>query len=81
VTRIQILIWISSELPQAGRMTEEVFLPLMHVTARRILASDLHSANGIDNSPACRRELAWPLATSVISLVPHSLNLAHVNRG
>jgi hypothetical protein len=69
----QILTWIGAKVFQAGRIAEKVLLPFVYVTANRILAAYLHSANGVDDGSArgCRK--TWPLddATPVISLVAH----------
>jgi hypothetical protein len=69
----QILTWIGAKVFQAGRIAEKVLLPFVHVTADRILAAYLHSANGVNDGSARRGMLSWPLAdaTPVISLVAH----------
>ena len=59
----QILTWIGAEVFKAGRIAEKVLLPFVHVTAHRILAAYLHSANGVDDGSACRGLMIWPLAT------------------
>jgi hypothetical protein len=69
----QILTRIGAKVLQAGRIAEKVHLPFVHVTADRILAADLHPANGVDDGSARRGLLSWLLAdaTLAISLVAH----------
>jgi hypothetical protein len=69
----KILTRIGAEAFQAGWIAEKVLSPFVHVTAYRILAAYLHSANGVDDGCACRRLLSLSLddLTPVISLVAH----------
>jgi hypothetical protein len=69
----QILTWIGAEVFQAGRSAKKVLLPFVHVTADRILAAYLHSANGVEDGSA-RGWLMSPTfgkAFWVFSLVAH----------
>jgi len=74
----QILTWIGAKVLQAGRIAEKVLLPFVYVTADRILAADLHAANGVDDGSARGCPMVWPLDDpfSIISLPFHRLPLS-----
>ena len=69
----QILTWIGAKVFQAGRIAEKVLLPFVYVTADRILAAYLHSANGVDDGSARQRlrRGAFGGAVLALSLLPH----------
>jgi hypothetical protein len=74
----QILTWIGAKVFQAGRIAEKVLLPFVHVTADRILAPYLHSANGVDDGPGRGGLVSRTLADafSIIRLPFHRLPLS-----